>query len=80
MSNKIGKWLCVGGCLHGKWHEQAAKLMADPHNNPLRDETYEPRSLLNPITNKDETFFLYKDLNKDKIEFAIKDALKSQSE
>lgn len=80
MSNKIGKWLCVGGCLHGQWYDQAAKLTADPYNNPLREEIYEPRRLLNPFTNKEETFFLFLKLNKDKIEFAIKDALNSQSE
>ncbi|EHU2142725.1 hypothetical protein [Acinetobacter baumannii] len=80
MVNKVGKWLCVGGCLHGQWYEQAPRLIVDPYNNPLREQVYEPRLLKNPISNKDETFFIFKGLIKERIEFAIKEALESQPE
>lgn len=80
MSDKVGKLLCVGGCLNGKWTENVGDFEVNPHDNPLRAEVYELRVLRNPHSNKDELFYRFKGLKEERLEFAVKYALDNQSE
>ncbi|RJE70010.1 hypothetical protein AMS70_12495 [Acinetobacter sp. JS678] len=78
MSDKIGKLLCVGGSLNGKWADNLGEFEDNPYANPLRAHVYKPKMLRNPNSGEDELFYLYKELNEDRIEFAVKYALDNQ--
>lgn len=80
MNNNLNKWLCIGGHEHGKWIEQKEFHEVYPHDdNFLRPHTYRPSRLINPITKKEQTFYLLTNLDKERIPLLIIRALNSET-
>lgn len=76
MVSNSDKWLCIGGAEHGKWVERKTFFEVYPHDgNFLRPHIYKPQILLNPITNKEETFYLLTTLKEDRIPELLSRAL-----
>ncbi|MEO4110529.1 hypothetical protein [Acinetobacter pittii] len=67
MSVNSGKLLCIGGDEHGKWIEKKEFHEVYPHEGYfLRPHTYEPRNLLNPLSQKEELYYVIKSLGDDR--------------
>lgn len=76
MGNNFDKWLCIGGAEQGNWVEKHTFFEVYPHDgNPLRPHIYKPKTLLNPITNREETFYVLTTLKEDRIPLLLSRAI-----